>query len=400
MKKLFVLLCSFVLALALIGFSWAGEDDVIKAIVDARAAIKQFPNPSAQIPDLSVEKAYALQKKLTKALLDKGQAVGGYKAGLTSEGGQKKFGVPAPLFGPLFKAGELGPDAAVNSKDFVRLFVENEVCYVIGHKISEPVKDVESLKKMVKEVFPAVELPDLRFADMKNLKGTDIIADAVGAAKYIIGKRMPADKVDVNKVEVTMTLDGKEANKGKATDALGDQWKALLWLVNGVVAQGYPIEPGQIFITGAMGNMIPGKRASTGQLRALARVLHRQVGLFCILVSGHTPSFYLGRIGEFPPPFLPAKGAVLRSLPLAEGKGEEAHLKLHGVRFNPGCVSLLTPTDSFMDRVRRSRQGSCGNSSASGLFIDSRRLRGRSTRKGPWRSRPRAVTTCWRYVLS
>ncbi len=259
MKKLFVLLCSFVLALALIGFSWAGEDDVIKAIVDARAAVKEFPNPSAQIPDLSVEKSYALQKKLTKALVDKGQAVGGYKAGLTSEGGQKKFGVPAPLFGPLFKAGELGPDAAVNSKDFVRLFVENEVGYVIGQKISEPVKDVESLKKMVKEVFPAVELPDLRFADMKNLKGTDIIADAVGAAKYIIGKRMPADKVDVNKVEVTMTLDGKEANKGKATDALGDQWKALLWLVNGVVAQGYPIEPGQIFITGAMGNMIPGK---------------------------------------------------------------------------------------------------------------------------------------------
>jgi 2-keto-4-pentenoate hydratase len=65
--------------------------------------------------------------------------------------------------------------------------------------------------------------------------------------------------VDVNKVEVTMTLDGKEANKGKAQDALGDQWKALLWLVNGVVKQGYPIEQGQIFITGAMGNMIPGK---------------------------------------------------------------------------------------------------------------------------------------------
>lgn len=259
MKRSFALACSLLLALALISFAWAGEDDVIKSILDARAAVKEFPNPSAQMPDLTVEKAYAMQKKLTKAILDKGQAIGGYKAGLTSEAGQKRFGVSDALLGPLFKAGELGPDATVNSKDFVRLFVENEVGFVIGQKITEPVKEVESLKKMVKEVFPAVELPDLRFADMKTVKGPDIIVDAVGCAKYIIGKRMPADKVDVNKVEVTMTLDGKEANKGKAQDALGDQWKALLWLVNGVVKQGYPIEQGQIFITGAMGNMIPGK---------------------------------------------------------------------------------------------------------------------------------------------
>jgi 2-keto-4-pentenoate hydratase len=48
-------------------------------------------------------------------------------------------------------------------------------------------------------------------------------------------------------------------NQGKAADALGDQWKALLWLVNGVVEHGYTIDPGQILITGAMGKMIPGK---------------------------------------------------------------------------------------------------------------------------------------------
>jgi len=260
MKRLIGLLSFLFVALALVaGLSWAGEDDVIKAIIDARAAVKEFPNPSAQLPDLTVQKAYAMQKKLTKALLDKGQVIGGYKAGLTSEAGQKRFGVTDALLGPLFKAGELGPDAVVNSKDFVRLFLENEVGYVMGQKISQPVKEIESLKKTVKEVFPAVELPDLRFADMKNMKGTDIIVDAVACSKYIVGKRMPADKVDVNKVEVTMTLDGKEANKGKASDALGDQWKALLWLVNGVVAQGYSIEPGQILLTGALGNMIPGK---------------------------------------------------------------------------------------------------------------------------------------------
>jgi 2-keto-4-pentenoate hydratase len=260
MKRLTVLLSCVVLVGSLfVAVASAGDEEIVNTIVQARAAVKQFELPSAKIPGLTADKAYALQKSLAKAMMAKGDAVGGFKAGLTSEAGQKKFGVNSPLLGPLFKSGELGPSAVVDRKDFVRLFMENEVGYVVGRKIAEPVKDVASLKKMIKEVFPAVELPDLRFADLKNLKGPDLIVDAVSSAKYIVGPKIPADKVDVSKVEVTLNHDGAVVNRGKAADALGDQWKALLWLVNGVVAQGWTIEPGQILITGAMGKMIPGK---------------------------------------------------------------------------------------------------------------------------------------------
>lgn len=261
MKRISCVVVSVALVVCfLAGWSWAAaEEDVVTTILDARTAVKQFPLPSAALTDLTMDKAYGLQKKLAAALVGKGEKISGFKAGLTSEAGQKKFGVDAALLGPLFASGELAPGVAVDPKQFVRLFIETEVGYVAGEKITKPVQDVAALKKMIKEVFPAVELPDLRFADMKNLKGADIVADAVGSAKYIVGKRIPADKVDVGEVKVTLTLDGKEVNKGAASDTLGDQWKALLWLVNGTLAQGYTIEPGQILITGAMGNMIPGK---------------------------------------------------------------------------------------------------------------------------------------------
>jgi len=261
MKRISCIVASVLLVVCFVaGWSWAAaEEDVVKTILDARAAVKQFPLPSAALADLTMDKAYGLQKKLAAALVAKGDKISGFKAGLTSEAGQKKFGVDGALLGPLFAPGELAPGAEVDSKQFVRLFIETEVGYVAGEKITKPVPDVAALKKMIKEVFPAVELPDLRFADMKNLKGADIVADAVGSAKYIVGKRIPADKVDVGEVKVTLTLDGQEVNKGAAADTLGDQWKALLWLVNGTLAQGYSIEAGQILITGAMGNMIPGK---------------------------------------------------------------------------------------------------------------------------------------------
>jgi len=260
MKKLMIsVACLLLAAFLFVGLSLAGEEDVVKTILEARAQVKAFPLPSSILPGLTLEKAYALQKELAKAITAKGDKINGYKAGLTTEAAQKKFGTTMPLLGPLFKSGELAPDAVVDRKDFVKLFIENEVGYVIGQQISQPVKDVDSMKKMIKEVFPAVELPDLRFADLKELKGPDLVADAVGCSKYIVGKRIPVGQTNVDKVDVTLTCDGAVVNQGKASDVMGDQWKAVLWLVNGVVAQGWTLEPGQIIITGAMGNMIPGK---------------------------------------------------------------------------------------------------------------------------------------------
>lgn len=275
MKRFNLLVGFLVVSLVFIAsWSWAAEEEVIQSILEARSSVKTFPLPSAQLPSLNAEKAYALQRELAKRIVEKGDKVSGFKGGLTSEATQKRFGVEQPLLGPLFKSGELGPDAIVDPKSFTKLFIETEVGYVLGEKITEPVKDVDSLKKKVKEVFPAVELPDMRFDDMKNLKGTDIIVDAVSCAKYIVGKRVPADQVDVAGVEVTLTLDGQKVNQGKASDALGDQWKALLWLVNAAVAQGWTLEPGYVFITGAMGNMLPGKpgkyEGDWGKLGALS----------------------------------------------------------------------------------------------------------------------------------
>lgn len=261
-RSLVLLLCVVAGILFVSAASWAAEEEVIAAMVKARGEVKPIPNPASQIADLDVKKAYEVQKKLITAFEAKGEKVGGFKAGLTTEATQKRFGVSSPLLAPMFKSGELGDKAVVKTKGFVKPFLETEIGYVVGRRIDKPVKDVASLKKAVKEVFPAVELPDLRFADLKGVKGVDLIADGVGAARYIVGKKMPADKVDVANIKVTLTLDGKVVNTGTAPEALGDQWKALLWLVNGAVEQGWTLEPGYVFITGALGKMIPCKPGS------------------------------------------------------------------------------------------------------------------------------------------
>jgi 2-keto-4-pentenoate hydratase len=260
MKRILVISVSLLIAFIFaLGSAWADDAAVIQDIVKSRTDIKPLSNPSKKIPDLTLEKAYKLQHDLTKALVAKGDSVGGFKAGLTSAAAQKKFKADSAMMGLLYKSGDVPLGTPVNPKDFVRLFIEVEVGYSLAKKVTAPVKDVAELKKLVKEVYPAIELPDIRFADMKSLKVADIVADAAGSAKYIVGKKMSPDKVDVSKVNVKLTLNGKTVNAGKASDALGDQWKALLWLVNTTVKNGWTIEPGQVLITGSLGRLIPGK---------------------------------------------------------------------------------------------------------------------------------------------
>ncbi|MDQ7781847.1 MAG: hypothetical protein RDU20_03145 [Desulfomonilaceae bacterium] len=260
MRKVFVLPGSVLLVFLLMqACAVAGDAEIVTAIVESREAVKPLPNPSSIDSDLTEERAYAIQGRLVDAMGRKGKSIGGYKAGLTSANTQQRFKAKSALLAPMFKHGKLEPGAAVDRKDFVRLFLETEIGFSPRETIAGPVEDVESLKKLIGKIYPVIELPDIRFADPKNLTVPDIVADAVGSSKYLVGTGVPMGDVDVNNLKVTLAMDGETVNQGMGSDALGDQWKALLWLVNGVVKQGWTVSPDQILITGALGNMIPGR---------------------------------------------------------------------------------------------------------------------------------------------
>ena len=86
-----------------------------------------------------------------------------------------------------------------------------------------------------------------------------IIAANVASARFIVGRKKETGVVNPNNIVVPLLRDSEEVNDGKGSDVLGDQWEAALWLVKNVVQQGWDIEPGHILLTGALGNMIPGK---------------------------------------------------------------------------------------------------------------------------------------------
>jgi 2-keto-4-pentenoate hydratase len=258
MKKMlfFCLIISVGLFMAASPALSASFDDAAQKIEDAYISKNPAPLSSLAIEGLTTDQAYEIQKKLVEIRVNKGEEIVGYKAGLTSAPSQKKFGVTEAVRGTLFKSMIQWP-GTMYQKNFARMFIETEIGFRFGKDITEPVEDIESLKKAVAIVFPAIELPDLSFTDMKQIKGPDIIAANVVARKVLVGDAVWVK--DVNSISVKLFHNGREIACGVGENALGDQWEALKWVVNNVLSKGGEVKEGYTIITGCISKLLPAK---------------------------------------------------------------------------------------------------------------------------------------------
>lgn len=203
---------------------------------------------------LTIERAYTMQKNIVRKRLEDRMPVG-FKAGLTSEPARKRFHAAAPVAGVLITPASQTPPTLSLAK-LRGLHIETEVAMRIGKPIRTRVESVEELRAHIDGIAPAIELPNLDYETPEQLTAVDIVATNVAAAYFIVGDFIAPTARDPNKALARLTCNGSELNVGRARDAMGDQWKAALWLVNTMIEQGWTLERGQLLLTGSLGRML------------------------------------------------------------------------------------------------------------------------------------------------
>ena len=209
--------------------------------------------------ELTIDRAYRIQR-LTQEQAFQGRTPAGFKGGLTNATAQQRYGASGPVAGvlppgALLKADEID-GYRVRLKDYRQPMVEVEVGFRVAQRITQTLPDVQTLQAYLGEIVPAVELPDMQLASA-DVRAVDIIVANAYARHVITGLGRAPGLTDPNAVGVTLYRDGEVLNEGHGRDVSGDQWQALLWLVNRTIESGWTIEPGQVLITGAMGKPVP-----------------------------------------------------------------------------------------------------------------------------------------------
>jgi 2-keto-4-pentenoate hydratase len=248
------IVASMSLIFLMLGACSSPERRVVDEIVTSWREQRALPNIDET---LTIASAYRVQTRSVRARLH-GARPAGFKAGLTSAPAQARFKTDDAVAGVLFEQGALHSASTVSLHDMRGLHIEVEIAMRIGKSIERPLANVADLHDRIDGIGPAIELPNLDYTQPQTLDAIDIIATNVAAAKYIVGDFATPRERDPNSTEVRLVCNDREMFTGKGTDALGDQWRAALFLVNKMVEQGWRLEPGQILLTGSLGRMLPG----------------------------------------------------------------------------------------------------------------------------------------------
>jgi len=232
---------------------WGQPDLLAKQLLEAHENGRPIPTLSAR-QQLDMSSAYSVQAAYVRARLTTDK-MAGFKAGLTCLEAQSRMGVNRPIIGVLLKSGDVSGQPTISLKKYGQLIVETELGFITKRPIQKSVSSISELQSYIEKIVPVVELPDLDF-EKTPIQVTDLIAANAAAASFIYSQDINWLGQDINSITVSLSHNGKIVNQGQGEDAFGDQWEALRWLVNQVIANGWSIDKGSLLITGALGEMV------------------------------------------------------------------------------------------------------------------------------------------------
>lgn len=226
----------------------------LTGFVDAEASGTTFPPATEVIPDLDMKGAYDLQKRIVLAKQAKGDLIAGYKGGLMSAKSLSDRKVTEPLVGVLFASGQVANHGQVALCGYRRAAFEAKLGYIFGSAVNSRVATIDELKSHVSHVQPVVDLPDIAYRDDKTYGAIDMTAANISAASFVRGAVHPRDQTDLDDLTVSMSRDGAPLTRGAGRESLGAQWESLRTVVNLIVEHGGEVRPGQVIITGKIGD--------------------------------------------------------------------------------------------------------------------------------------------------
>lgn len=192
-------------------------------LVEARRQHVGRPPLPEDLQPKTIDDGHAIQDA-TVALLK--ETIGGWKVGLDKDGVLSRA--------PIFKDVILTNPAQMPASRMPLLGIESEIAFRFlkdrparGHDYSR--SEVEDAM----EAFPAIELLNSRYAEPGKRSTLEKLADCITQGGIVCGKpRADWRSIDFSKLEVALTVDGKEIARRTGSHPTGDPVPPVVALVN------------------------------------------------------------------------------------------------------------------------------------------------------------------------
>lgn len=207
------------------------------------------PAPVVEVGD-RLSDALHVQVAVLRRWMAAGDALGGWKIGMTSRDARDSMGRDFRPFGFLRESRMFPSGASLDRMSMGVCLVEPEIGLVVGRRISGPNVTRDEARDAVSAVVPSLEIVERRLPpeSPRALR----IADGLGQWGTVFGAERARD-VDLHSLEVQLFHDGESVATGTAgPDVVDDPFLSLSRVCAVLAEFGLSIERGQRLITGSL----------------------------------------------------------------------------------------------------------------------------------------------------
>lgn len=196
----------------------------------------------------------------------------GYKAGLTNPAVQKRFQATAPVWGALYAPMLLKDGAIVDAAFGARPLFEADLLVRVSNVRINQARNVEDVLQSIDQVIPFIELPDLMVDTPAKINGNVLAAVNVGARYGVVGTPIPVQRTAefsqaLRDMQVVVSGNGAELDRGRGSDVLEHPLNAVVWLAQALQADGVKLKVGDVLSLGSFSKLMPPKPGLAVQVR-------------------------------------------------------------------------------------------------------------------------------------
>ena len=200
---------------------------------------------------LDLNEAYRVQQGLLQRKLAGGERQAGWKVGLTAPAMREMFGGEEPVFGYLLESGSVASGHRFRFAELRSPLVESELLITLAHELSGPGATADDALRAVASVAPALEIIEMRGADMR-IDMPLAITDNVAQRAFVHGTELALSPgFDFGSVRAEVRINGQTIANALGREAIDHQLETLAWLANALHRHGLRLQAGQRVMTGS-----------------------------------------------------------------------------------------------------------------------------------------------------
>lgn len=208
-------------------------------------------------PEITVDDAYAIQRRFIERRLRAGETLVGKKIGVTSKPVQEFLGVFEPDFGQLTSGMVCTESDGVNLGTLIQPKAEAELAFVLERDLIGPGITAADVLRATAYVTPCFEIVDSRIRDWQ-IKIQDTVADNASCGVFILGDaKGDPRKLDLTLAGMVLSRNGEPHSTGVGAAVQGSPVNAVVWLANTLGRLGLPFRAGEIILSGSQSLLVP-----------------------------------------------------------------------------------------------------------------------------------------------